>query len=111
MGAAWDEASGQVLDDTLEEFGDPVTYVPAAGEPFELAGGGVFSDRWEGVDPDTGATISSTQPNLVVRRSEWPDSWTTADRVQVRGDTYEPRDVQPDGNPDAARIFLHLVTS
>lgn len=109
---SWGEAPSDVLEATLETFGDPVQYETAGGDSFPLPSGGVFSDRYEEVDPDTGAKITSTRPNLMVRASEWPDSWTRADAITIDGgDTFHPIDLQPEGNPDAARVFLHQATT
>lgn len=109
--AAWDEAANDTLAATLDTFGGPVQYDPAGGGSFPLASGGVFSDRYKEVDPDTGASITSTRPNLVVHKADWPDGWTRQDVVTLEsGDTYHPIDVQSEGNPHALRVFLHQTT-
>lgn len=72
-----------------------VQYIPKVGSPYAITA--VFDKAHVSVDPDTGASISSTNPILGVQRSQLAADPRKGDRVNVGGVLYTVMDHQPDG--------------
>lgn len=72
-----------------------VQYIPKTGSPYYIDA--VFDKAHVTVDPDTGATISSTDPVLGVQLSQLQASPRKGDRANVNGTVYIVDDFRPDG--------------
>lgn len=100
---AWADSVNRILGSSLSVFGEAVTYLPAAGGSRSMRG--IFNEMFTEVDPQSGALISTQQPNLGVRLADFTVPPTVNDRVQVRGITYRVRDCQEDGEGGAKLIL------
>lgn len=96
----------RMLGVAVRTFSEPQASLDPAGAVYWLTDGvepgvplpqAVFDTAHVGVDPDTGAPVSSVNPVLGVRLSDLPNNPTSRDRVRARGVTYRIHDVQPDG--------------
>lgn len=85
-------------------LGEPVTYTPTAGSAASIKG--VFNEKYEQVDPDTRATISTDQPNLLIRLSDLAAAPAEGDQVVIRTKTYKVFDWKPDGE-GGSLLLLH----
>lgn len=103
---AWADAVNRILGSSLSVFGEAVTYLPAAGGSRAMRG--IFNEMYNDVDPQSGAIISTQQPNLGVRLADFPVPPTVNDRVTVRGITYRVRDCQEDGEGGAKLILMKV---
>ena len=78
-----EDAANLVVRDV---FGEPVSYRSAAGVVTPVTG--VYSEEYEEVLPDGGASVVSAQPNLLLRLADLPSAPTEGDNFTVRGRTY-----------------------
>lgn len=85
-------------------MGEDVSYRPAAGG--EVALRGIWADVYEAIEPDTGARITETQPNVGIRLADLAAEPAVGDELDVLGKSYEVVEVQQDGQ-GAARLLLH----
>lgn len=110
--SGWLEDADDVLQDCLDTFSARAWYQSEGGQPVEIPSGGIFRETHTEIDVQTGATVSSQQPNLDVRRTEIPAEAARADgdRVLVSGRTFAVRDVQKDGELGAKILLLELPT-
>ena len=73
----------------------PVTFIREGLDEFSLKG--IFDNNYISVDPDSGASIISSQPVIGVREIDIPGGKTTEDdRIRVDGVVYRITDDQPD---------------
>ena len=95
--SAWDAMTAGVQRAGLVAFANPslVSYTPAGLPALELQG--IFRAASQEIDPGSGLAISSTQPELHVRRAHLPAQPTQQDRCTINGTNYRVTDVQPDG--------------
>lgn len=103
MAIDWDKA---VLAPTADVFGEPATYLPAAGGSLPIVG--VFDEAYREVDLiDTGVGATSITPVLGVRLAQFTASPVQGDQVRVPsvGKLYVVREVRPDGH-GWARLML-----
>mgnify|MGYP000727945553 CR=1 FL=1 len=103
----WQAQVDRVLGVALSKFGESVTFLPPSPAS-SFTGKGIFTAAHKEVDPNAGAVISTNEPVLGVRLSDFatiPDnSW----RVTVREVTYRVVDRQDDGE-GGATLFLQKV--
>lgn len=82
------------------------------GVLYKLKGGadiliqGIFDKNYISIDPDTGATISSTTPVLGIVASDLPRLPDEGDRVVIRTITYKVMEYQPDSE-GMIKLILH----
>lgn len=100
---AWADAVNRILSSSLSVFGEAVTYLPVTGGSRAMRG--IYNELYVEVDPETGAMVSSQQPNLGVRLSDFPVRPKPGDRFTVRNVTYKLRDCQEDGEGGAKLIL------
>lgn len=97
-----------MLRTTLNVFGEAITYTRGATSvPVRKA---VFDANYQGVDPNTGAVITSTNPMLGVRLADLPGGEAReGDTVTRNGVTYRVIEQQKDSEGHA-RLILHRAT-
>jgi hypothetical protein len=109
---AWQDKIDSLLRTCQQVFGEknPITYRPTSGPDFEISG--IFERNFLLVDPNTGASVISTNPIVGVHLEEIdaeisrePDK---DDRVIIRGTEFRIIDYRPDGRGDA-KLVLHIV--
>lgn len=108
MANDWPGAVDRVLGAAQTEFGENVLYTPVDGSPaFSVVG--IYNNVWREVDPQSGTIVSSNQPNLGVRLSDFlgnvPIEGAT---FTIRSVAYKVTDVQEDGE-GGAKCLLHKV--
>lgn len=108
MANNWPGVVDRILGAALTHFGEPVTFIPAANPASFVLLEGVFNEVWREVAPD-GAIVSSNQPNLGVRNSDFPGD------LPIEGDTFiigtrqfRVVDPQEDGE-GGTKILLHVI--
>jgi hypothetical protein len=82
------QAVGKVL-------GEPITYT--RGNTV-VSARGTYQASHIGIDQDTGLTVNSRTPVLLVNRQDLPWDPRQGDLVEVSGGTFQVRDPQPDGH-------------
>ncbi len=99
----WDSL---VLGPLQGVFGEPVTHLPATGEP--QAGSGIFAEAYREVDLAGGMAVTTESPVLGIRTSDFPVPPLQGDQVIVPriGKTFVIREVQLDGH-GAAKLLLN----
>lgn len=85
----------RMLGVAVRIIGDNYVYSPLAGGSFPIDA--VFSDTFESLDPETGVTVLSQQPNLGIRSSSLANPPVQGDTVVVNGVTYQVVSPMPDG--------------
>lgn len=101
----------EVLGPCLDVFGEPVTYTPAAGTPFQVTA--IFDNAYH---KDTlfedGPGVINQSPTLGIRLSDFAATPDQNDRVFVPSvnATYLVREVHLDGH-GGARLMLNKVSS
>ena len=66
---------------------------------------GIFSNEYEGVDPDTGFSVVSSIPNLGIRISDWPKTPDAGEKIEINSNQYQIRHVEEDGEGGAVIIM------
>jgi hypothetical protein len=104
--------NAKVLAPVMGVFGEPVTYLPAIGSPFDITG--VFDEAFTSVDLPGDSAVLSVRPVLGIRLAEFPagfdpemaqgDQFT----VQRTGVTYTVKAGKPDGH-GWARLDANIV--
>lgn len=89
------------------QLGESVTYAPGAGSPVTV--NGIFDALYCKLDLG-GAGVSSSGPAVFLTLSDLPTNpgIDTGARVTIRGVTYKPHEVEPDGQ-GAVMLLLHKV--
>lgn len=89
--------------------------VGVMGEPITITRGqvgvtvdGVFQASHVMLDPETGVQVRSTQPVVLVNRSDMTFDPAPGDFVEARLSTYRVRDAQPDGHTGWL-LMLHKI--
>lgn len=77
-----------------DEFGEAATLSPGTPDARPLAV--VYERTWTAADPETGVTVSSSEPRLFAR-SEDLDGVVAGDSIAVGGRVWRFADLQPDG--------------
>lgn len=78
-----------VIGPTVGVFGQPVTYIPGAGSPvfdegpFDITA--VFDEGYSPADQFSDPSVSTSQPRLGIRLSEFPDGY---EAETAQGDTF-----------------------
>lgn len=98
MSVDWD---ANVIAPCTDVFGEPVTYMPANGEPFPIEG--VFDEAYhEVVMLDNGPAITTESPVLGVRAAQFPSGQSPhkGDQLMIPSvnTIYTVKDVRPDGH-------------
>jgi len=104
----WD---AMVLGPLMGVFGEPATYLPAAGGSYLITG--VFDEAYRELELIDGASAITTElPVLGVRLAAFPVPPVQNDRVSVASvnTTYVVREVRPDGH-GYAKLMLNFVSS
>lgn len=102
---AWKSHTDRLLKvATRVAFKTPAEYTPAGRDMVCIAG--VFDKAASIVDPNTGATISSNQPQLGIRLADLPVAPSNGDMVRIDGVDYKVYDCQGDGE-GGALLLLH----
>lgn len=105
---SWREQTDRVLSGCVTAFGETITYIPALdpeGDGYALEA--IFSTRYEAVDPDTGAAVTTEQPNLGVRLSQMESPPAQHDVVLLGdGRRYEVASIERDSG-GGAKLLLH----
>ena len=114
---SWLETCGLVLDNCLTTFGEDIVYTPigspsdavdAKGKP-AVTMTGIFDDFYEGVDPNTGAIVTSQQPIVGIKDADLGQTPRQDDQVLIRGILYRVKEVQTDGQ-GGSRLYLHKIS-
>lgn len=102
----WDTA---VLGPLQGVFGEPITYLPALGDPVPATG--IFDEAYREVDLAGGMSVTTEHPVLGIRTSDFPVLPRQGDQIVVpsRSKTYVIREVQIDGQ-GAAKLLLNEAT-
>lgn len=107
MVSNWGRAVNRLLGAAKREFGENVTYTPANRPGPSFVVDGIFNEMYQEVDQG-GVVVTSQQPNLGIRLSDFPNPPFNEDKVAIRGFMYKVIDVQPDGE-GGAKLLLHQV--
>ncbi len=101
----WDK---NVLVGVHSVFGENVTYSPATGGSFQVQG--IFDAATREVDPMTGVYVTTANPCLGVRLSQFADPPKQGDTVEVPSvsKTFVVKEVRPDSHGEA-RLMLNRV--
>lgn len=97
------DLANRALTAVIGVMGEPITY-RRRGEQWPARG--VYQASYVALDQDTGVQVRSTQPVLLVKRTDLPVSPQQGDEVEVRGKAWHVRDPQPDGH-DGWLLMLH----
>lgn len=100
-------AAERILERSVSVFGTAVVHEPVIGGVHTLRG--IFNDRYEGVDPETGFITVTEQPNLGIRLSQWPTPPVQGDFISVYGQGYQIRHIEVDGE-GGATLILDKIT-
>lgn len=98
-----------VLAPQVEIFGEPVTFIPAAGDPPFLAAG-IFDEAYRQIDIADGQAVTTECPVLGIRVSAFQSPLQAlpkqGDQVNIRGTSYTIREVQLDSH-GGAKLLLN----
>lgn len=83
----WRNLTDRIIKTTRDTFGETVTYKPKAGGSYQIKA--IFDNEYQLVDPDTQATISTSQPVLGVRLRDLQAPPKRGDIVVVNGASYQ----------------------
>jgi hypothetical protein len=102
---AWPGRVKRLNRSVRREYAQPATYYDAANQPTEVRG--IFSRTFVSIDPGTGATISSEQPNLAVRLSDLPEAPAEGRLIEVEGEPlpFTISEVRRDGQGMAVLVL------
>jgi hypothetical protein len=79
----------------ISDFAIPIVYTyRETGEQVQLQA--IFDDEYSTIDPNTGAPIMSSIPNIVVATNKFIHKPQRGDHVDVRGKTYYVKTNEPD---------------
>ena len=92
--AAMDRLAGAIVKHLGED--DLILYRKGDGATVSIRG--VFDDRYQAIDPETGREVSVEDPRVFIRASEFGGKPERGANVLARGGTYTVSDVQFDGN-------------
>ena len=70
-----------------DEFAEEITYNPFGGSPYTV--NAIFDDEFESVDPESDASILSTQPAILIKTADIIGGPNPKDKVTIRGTTYQ----------------------
>uniref|UniRef100_UPI003F8593BD head-tail joining protein n=1 Tax=Cupriavidus ulmosensis TaxID=3065913 RepID=UPI003F8593BD len=105
----WD---GLVLGPSMKTFGEPVTYMPAAGAAFSITG--VFDDAYlkEVMFEDASTGVTEVSAVLGIQLSQFPAKPLQSDKLSVLSvnTTYVVRDARPDSH-GGMKLLLSKVSS
>lgn len=107
VGSIFSNLAAQTQNAAKVTFGEDVVYSPNEGE--DVAAVGVFSKVYELVDPDTENLVSSDQPTLGIKDSDFPKVVEKNEVFTIREKVYRVRDSQADGE-GWTRLFLYEVS-
>ena len=104
----FDDAYKIALTACLGTYGQAVTYTDSNAEVHDLEG--IFSNAFEGVDPNSGYTVVSSLPNLGIKTADWPKLPEEGEQITIAatGDQYIVRHAEDDGEGHAV-VFLNRV--
>lgn len=91
----WQTMQDRMHRTALTTFGKAITYIPVDGTEYPVAKA-IFDKNFLAVDPNTGATVQSTNPMLKLRLADLQRAPKAGDRVRVDGVTYRINEPQPD---------------
>jgi hypothetical protein len=100
---SWHNQVNGVLDSCLATFGGACFYVPRDGDSYELKG--IFSNQYQGIDPETGFEVAQNIPNLGIKLDDWPAVPKEKDKIIVEGVEYIVQYTQKDGEGGAI-VFM-----
>ena len=100
----WDKA---LLKPLMSVFGESITYSPAIGSAFPISG--IFDEAYHDVDLAGGMGVTSAQPVVGVRLSEFLTQPQQDDVLTVirTGETFKVKEVRIDGH-GSAKLMLNL---
>lgn len=96
------------MDKCLEAFSEDVIYTPADIGISPVTMLAIFDREFISVDPQTGASVISTQPTIGVKNNQLPSAPNPGDRVTIRGELYRVIESQTDGWA-GTKILLHKI--
>ena len=90
-------------------FGEPVRFEARDGRFRPFTTNGVYDDKFTFVDPETETLVSSNEPMVGIRMSDFPKPVEQGDLLYVASERlhYKVRDVLEDGQGGAV-LALHL---
>lgn len=95
---AWPDLTDLANRTVLAVYAEPAVYQPIGGAPVSLRV--AFSETFVGVLPDTGVSVTSSQPNALLRLAELGLEVKAGDRLTCRGELFaveEPPQVDGTG--------------
>lgn len=100
----WD---GKVLGPVMGVFGEAATYAPSVGAPFTVWG--VYDEAYRDVDLSGGMGVTSAQPVLGVRLSQFLVAPQQDDVLTIlrTNETFRVKEVRSDGH-GGAKLMLNL---
>jgi len=102
----WSGVTDMITATCVGTFGIPVLYQPAGLSVLSIQA--IFDEAYEAIDPQTGASIISTQPMIRVRLSDLPRSPGRGDQATIKGTLYRVNTFEPDGG-GGARLLLQEI--
>lgn len=106
MTSAWADLTSNVADHCVSTFSEAVVFEPHDLTPVQIDA--IFDNEFESIDPNTGATVISTQPMIGVKTAHLPRAPERGDTVQIRGQRYRVTEAQTDGQA-MYRLMLNLI--
>ena len=105
-GSNWQEMTDLVSTACLATFSEEIIYEPYLLNPMKIDA--IFDNEFESIDPNTGATVISTQPMIGVKNSHLPRGPEKGDIVIIRGKRYRVIETQTDGQA-MSRLMLNVI--
>lgn len=103
---SFNDRVNMLLGACLSEFGSQVIFTDNTDQSHTLEG--IYSDEYQGVDPESGFDIISSIPNLGIRVADWPKVPEEGEQIVHNGNTYRVRHPELDGE-GGATIFLDKI--
>lgn len=105
-GSNWMDMTDLVADAVLATFSEEITYEPYGLTAMKIDA--IFDNEFESIDPNTGATVISTQPMIGVKNAHLPRLPDKGDSVVIRGKRYRVIEAQTDGQA-MSRLMLNAI--
>lgn len=100
----WEGLADLCLKATTQVLGVAATWTSVeGGAPVVFQG--IFDDEFEEFEPETGARITVSKPNLAVRLADLTDQVQENDKVTVASQNYVVAALQEDGEGGALLIL------
>lgn len=104
----FDNLVSSMLSVCANVFGSDVIYIDNSETTYELTG--IFSNEYEGVDPENGYSVISSIPNIGIKLADWPKTPIAREKITHNSIEYLVRHTEEDGEGGAV-VFLDKVVA